>query len=280
MLRDLQLAPELQASIVTFLCSIVSSMLPIDVKVYTMTAISDMLKVFAASLILPELLVQSISSGLDDYTNDQRGDIGSLLRSESISAASRWLSIERSEDSSQAIVQRLVRLAMEKLIKVRYQAWSCLQDCWTVVFSDIPLESRYQHQVDVSSFEYYSQLIHLLSIKWLRNSIIHGLTSSTAGGNEDVGHAAGDALMLYTYELDEVLQPSTIESFVQILLADLDKSVAKDDREVVPILDMLCFLLEQVDSDLLGPVIGTYQSQISSTIDKLHSPIADIARIQ
>ena len=78
-------------------------------------------------------LFSVILSGLTDYTIDQRGDIGSTLRLEASKAVHRLVQLHQhdTEDGKIAVlVHNVSRLSAEKLDKIRFQAWSCLQTYW------------------------------------------------------------------------------------------------------------------------------------------------------
>lgn len=77
-------------------------------------------------------LLEGIQIGLDDYTLDERGDIGSLVRVEAIDAAGIALQkgLVESVKARQIMVARICGLAVEKLDKVRYRAALCLQRIW------------------------------------------------------------------------------------------------------------------------------------------------------
>ena len=67
---------------------------------------------------------------LQDYTTDQRGDIGSLVRFEAIVAvhtAYRY-GILDATTQKQEIVAQICGLAAGKLDKIRFRAWQCLKD--------------------------------------------------------------------------------------------------------------------------------------------------------
>jgi tubulin-specific chaperone D len=73
-------------------------------------------------------------AALDNYSSDQRGDVGSLARLEAVKGVSVLLSevAKRREAGAnyhniQPLVQRLFRLAAEKLDKLRFEAWKCIQ---------------------------------------------------------------------------------------------------------------------------------------------------------
>ena len=67
---------------------------------------------------------------LDDYSTDQRGDIGSLIRIEAVVAVGVTLQYDLITDRGQrqVIFAKVCRLASEKLDKVRFYAWQCVQE--------------------------------------------------------------------------------------------------------------------------------------------------------
>lgn len=94
---------------------------------------------------MTENIAQSLVGFLNDYTTDRRGDIGSLVRLEGIQAAKVVLQRKTSVTNPchvQDIVGCLCRLAAEKLDKVRFEAWLCLQIFWETA-SNFPPLSRY-----------------------------------------------------------------------------------------------------------------------------------------
>lgn len=83
---------------------------------------------------------------LNDYTTDRRGDIGSRIRIEALEGAKVVLGRDPScakynKHYARKIVGCITRLASEKLDKVRFQAWLCLEDFWASQ-SGFPLLKR------------------------------------------------------------------------------------------------------------------------------------------
>ena len=88
------------------------------------------------SLGMTSNLLNAIHASLSDYTNDQRGDVGSLVRLQAIDAAATALA---SKDTTsvlhrQNLTASICSLAVEKLDKVRFRASGCLQSNW-IIFS-------------------------------------------------------------------------------------------------------------------------------------------------
>jgi hypothetical protein len=78
--------------------------------------------------VLPELLL-ALDAGLNDYTITERGDVGSLVRTKAIQCVQRlWESGQPVlEPASQQLLQgNVIRLALEKMDRVRLQAAGCL----------------------------------------------------------------------------------------------------------------------------------------------------------
>ena len=80
---------------------------------------------------MTEFISNVLSNSLEDYTIDQRGDVGSLVRIEAIRVVQAALQNDLLDDTmTQRLVSRVVGLAVEKLDKVRFCAWSCLEKTW------------------------------------------------------------------------------------------------------------------------------------------------------
>jgi hypothetical protein len=85
---------------------------------------------------------------LTDYTTDRRGDIGSFIRIEAIQAVQIIIeqakASDTTSDTTATYIDRFIgclcRLAAEKLDKVRFQAWTCLQQYWEHASHLPPLE--------------------------------------------------------------------------------------------------------------------------------------------
>lgn len=79
-------------------------------------------------------IAEVLLSCLNDYTIDRRGDVGSLVRMEAIDAIGVALSHNLLSDLEprRSILARICGLAVEKLDKVRFRAWTCLHNHWTL----------------------------------------------------------------------------------------------------------------------------------------------------
>ena len=84
-------------------------------------------------VVITERLSQALHVCLNDYTTDRRGDIGSLIRLEAIDATAvvlrkGLLSMSERRD----LAARICGLAVEKLDRIRFRAWGCLQTNWEI----------------------------------------------------------------------------------------------------------------------------------------------------
>lgn len=70
----------------------------------------------------------AIYDSLGDYTVNEKGDVGSLVRMEAISAVTMLLSKNLlNKSDKEKFAARICGLAAEKLDKIRWQAWNCIQ---------------------------------------------------------------------------------------------------------------------------------------------------------
>ena len=101
---------------------------PIEIQVIAIRSLTSVIRHLGE-----EDCAGPLCTALDNYTNDQRGDVGSLARLEAVKTVSALLSSltqrpdARSKHDVLQLVQRLFRLAGEKLDKLRFEAWKCIQ---------------------------------------------------------------------------------------------------------------------------------------------------------
>ena len=228
----------------------------------------------------------SILAGLSDYSKDQRGDIGSNLRLQSIHAANRLLSIYHGQANQlpwvQATAQRLVRLAGEKLNKTRYEAWLVLRFHWSTLdgLPTVP-DLKVSHVADVSSPAYYGVVCSLFAVDWLQASLVIGLTSSAVGSTEDIGRACCEAIVTWLLAQTQSDRLEYSQRFVRILLRRLLSVARQDDHEVMPFVDMLMFLLSTGLIDLESHnTIVTGADDICDTLAIVQGTSASVPRLE
>lgn len=266
--------------IVTFLAHIITSELSIETKVNAMEGISSMMSsqgTISANTI--SILGEAVLAGLSDYTSDQRGDVGSLLRLSSIDAVLQLQQNGLSQENEIQFVQAVARLSAEKLTKVRFAAWNCLKNFWATHLPDLEIRDRFDHQADISSFAYYRQLMQLFTVPWLREHVLRGLLSAISGGADNTSQVAGEALISFLVDQQQQHLDEHLMYLIEALLQGLRSGVRQEDREVVPTLDMLCLVLEQF-SQGTEAYMTTHKVRVLKLLNDLQTPIADIPRIQ
>ena len=217
-------------------------------------------------------VMNAVHRGLNDYTIDERGDIGSLVRLQAISCASTILATTAFTTSPQprrVLHADIYRLSLEKLDRVRLEAARCrhqyLED--GVPSADI---------ATVSSEAYFSQNLRPLAVdgpSWKHRALLEGCISSAGTGAEPLLQASRRALAallkLTTVDhLDELM-----DSFANIL-----KSMLLENVNMHPALELLAFLLDLQIPKRLSETAFKWRNLLS-TVQKSHHKSNDIPKI-
>ncbi len=115
--------------------------------------------------------------------------------------------------------------------------------------------------------------MELFPSKDFQQQVLLGLVSSATSGTEDVCRAASNAFLLYMQLLDNERRNDLAKAATSIILRQLDENATQDDRQVVTLLDFLCFLMDQ--SLLLND-----SWDIWATMQKVHGPTSSLQRIE
>ncbi|KUI55112.1 Tubulin-specific chaperone D [Cytospora mali] len=208
------------------------------------------------SEVLPHnqnLLLRLILEGLEDYTTNARGDVGSHVRLQAIKATKHlWSLITQSGHENTAshtvassLLLPMLRLAAEKLDRVRVEAQS------TLALALRPEPSSQLMKFTFSSQSYFLFLLNLITSDWLHASfgfgagtktdermdeLLAGLVVSADTGNEDLVIASRAALTDYC----DASQGNT-DRVSMALFRNL-KARQGQDRIVVPTLEIIAFL--------------------------------------
>ncbi|KAL3439255.1 tubulin folding cofactor D C terminal-domain-containing protein, partial [Aspergillus tetrazonus] len=228
-----------------------------------------------------ENIAQSLVGFLNDYTTDRRGDIGSLVRLEGIQAAKVVLQRKTSVTNPchvQDIVGCLCRLAAEKLDKVRFEAWLCLQIFWETASNFPPLSRRYEHFSQVSTTEYFAQLLELQAINWLRLPLFQGMATSAVAGAEGLIRSTRSALIQYINNYPAERHPEIANAIIDDLLLVLSEKLT-DERYAIPILETAAFLLDGYVASVPGFQSPTLR-KLFVLVQKAHFKTSSIARLE
>ncbi|KMU87941.1 hypothetical protein CIHG_05708 [Coccidioides immitis H538.4] len=236
-----------------------------------------------ATQILPfsdeiELLSSHLQVFLNDYTTDRRGDIGSLIRLEAIGGVKLNLQSKfRRSPYTHDLMKCVIRLAAEKLDKVRFEAWKCFEAFWGSEPALPPLQMMYEHLSEVCTVEYFLQLFILLSVDWLRPSLLKGLVTSFSAGTEGLVRASRLALVQFIQEQagddSNRLKLNIFNDMMWVLESTMD-----DDRYAIPAVDTICFLLGNCFEDLAG--LDLNFRKLFLLVQKSHFKSSNIPRIE
>ncbi|RMZ77388.1 hypothetical protein DV738_g4405, partial [Chaetothyriales sp. CBS 135597] len=222
---------------------------------------------------LPPLpnLRETLIAGLTDYTNDQRGDVGSLVRLQSLEAIEALRTHQAPEDLLNDLTPYVARLAAEKLNKVRHRAWHCLRG----IYGEEELPDSFQHLEDVSSQAYYRHLLQLISAKKLQKHLLVGLCSSF-GGTDEVNRASCTAFASFALGIDKDSRSDFVHMVLRTLVQHLINTAAGEDRDIIPALGFMTFILDQEfipDVDLRMD-----WTTVWDMIQKVHNPTISLER--
>ncbi|KAF2103374.1 hypothetical protein NA57DRAFT_63931 [Rhizodiscina lignyota] len=191
-----------------------------------------------------ERISEAIHTALNDYTVSDRGDVGSLVRLEALNTLERcWkLHILTKERRSSSLGGDVIRLSLEKLDKVRGRAKQCLESGLPDLSDPISDPS-----VTVSSpayFAFWMKKMVDVSSPPFRHAILEGYVSSAGMGSESVVQVARAALLS---AVDPLLPESNNQlSLIAVanVLMDVFKKHLENDRILLPLLEIIAFLLD------------------------------------
>ncbi|GAP82611.2 putative tubulin-folding cofactor D [Rosellinia necatrix] len=188
---------------------------------------------------------KDVGEGLDDYTTNARGDIGSHVRLEAIKATKTlWQAQYGNKDLVVRLFPQILRLAAEKLDRVRAEAKSTLEAILQ------PSDAESFHQLSFTSRDYFSFLFTLrdaarldpgtcdsaFSTEGCTSSLLAGLVTSADTGNEDLVVETRAALAELCEASDEDLH-----QVCGSLLYNL-RLYAGQDRVLIPTLEVVAYL--------------------------------------
>ena len=116
---------------------------------------------------------------------------------------------------------------------------------------------RYEHFSQVSTTEYFAQLLELQPINWLRLPLFQGMATSAVAGAEGLIRSTRSALIQYINNHPAEGHPEIANAIIDDLLLVLSEKLT-DERYAIPILETAAFLLDSY----VAPVPG-FQSPTS-----------------
>ncbi|EED23257.1 tubulin-specific chaperone D, putative [Talaromyces stipitatus ATCC 10500] len=245
-----------------------------------------------ASGVLPDIqisdsLAEHIVEFLTDYTTDRRGDIGSFIRIEAIQAVQVILDQTKAQDTADgtsAYIDRFIgclcRLAAEKLDKVRFQAWVCLQQYWGDATHLPAMERKFEHFSQVSSFNYFHQLLKLLQVENLRRPLVQGLITSASAGTEGLIQSSRFALIDFIEnQPNREKKYEWVNKLIENLVSILETNLV-DDRYTIPALEVSAFFLDTYISEPLVQANKPCLKKLFLLTQKAHFKSSNIPRLE
>ncbi|KAM0431851.1 hypothetical protein ACHAPT_005103 [Fusarium lateritium] len=197
----------------------------------------------------PMVFLDLIAEGLNDYTTNARGDVGSHVRVQALKAVrALWSNLDGDEwagDSVRALFFSTLRLSAEKLDRVRPEAQAAialvLKEGDATQFRELTFSSKtyFQNLLNLHVGDRLRPLLHDVaeadSSAWMAE-LMAGFVTSADTGNEDLVIASRAALCDFCEASHE-----NLELVCQALLQNL-KTRQGQDRVIVPTLEITAFL--------------------------------------
>ncbi|KAK5709326.1 hypothetical protein LTR17_019897 [Elasticomyces elasticus] len=222
---------------------------------------------------LVDTITIAVHRGLNDYTTDERGDIGSLVRLRAITCASEMLRIFGAQHESEALYTLkadIARLSLEKLDRVRVQAAQCREQF-------MPFGIHVTDLTSVSTYDYFHAAMSPLRLPkrdpLLETAILEGCVSCSGVGAESLLQASRAALVETLSGVDD----STLSSHLSTLTAAL-KNMITESGNLHAALELLAFLLDMQVPQRLAATDFKWRNLLS-TVQKSHHKSNDMPRI-
>ncbi|KAF8655488.1 hypothetical protein AX16_003046 [Volvariella volvacea WC 439] len=243
------------AQIVENVAPSISTLIPLDM----MTALYD-------ALLL----------GLDDYTSDQRGDVGSWIRIASIQGLTRVSEMLLSRAGEipnfesylppvkfHDAISGILKQGVERLDNVRQEAGNCIlrllklpsatvngPERWSLPGSE-ELNALYDHESGEVSWNdgrwLFPRAVRLLNVPHYRKAVLNGIVFSLGSKSESVQRPVAESLASYVQSIP-ISEPRgdgapTVKDLVTELLTTANAN-ASSNNVVIPILQALNVLLD------------------------------------
>ncbi|KAK4196315.1 putative tubulin-specific chaperone D [Triangularia verruculosa] len=225
-----------------------------------------------------DIFLPLIAEGLDDYTTTAQGDVGSMVRFQAIRATKALWTESPSGPLVDGLILRILRLAAEKLDRVRAEAQVAL----SLVLKP-ELKTPFL-QTTFSSIPYFTFLLSLPSKlldsvssspifstpqDWLC-PLLSGYVSSADTGNEELVIATRAALLSHCLS-----SPAITLDIVTALVSNL-RTHQKNDRVLVPTLEVLRFLFDMS----VVPAEGTDWKKLCLLVQKAAYKTGNVRKLE
>lgn len=231
---------------------------------------------------IDEAWTAAIETGLNDYSINERGDVGSLLRLEAMASLRQLympsdLQVHAPSTLPSAFFLCLLRLALERLDKVRLKAAKTLRALVDPkLIEDVSTEAYFrtfmlallaapEHPSSAGAGSGSERDDRPLTAFWL------GISSSTGVGSDALIQAARAALYdvlcqlpTYSCTAENMLSSMSLHTLLSHLLTVISTSLT-DERLLLPLLETVSFVLDSgICSRLTEAATGTTPSTTSN----------------
>lgn len=137
---------------------------------------------------------------------------------------------------------------------------------------------KYEHFSQVSSQGYFSQLLTLYPIEWLRLPLLKGLATSAVAGSEGLVRATRSALINFVNSHEPTQRRTVLITILQDL-ATILMEILQDDRYAIPTVDFIAFMIDSYAISSTEPQDPIFR-RIFVLVQKSHFRSSNIARLE
>jgi hypothetical protein len=226
------------------------------------------------------VVTQAIHTGLTDYTIDERGDVGSLVRLQGLTCVSRLLSLEllrQDSEHRQLLQSDILRLSLEKLDRVRGRAALYRQQC-------LPQEYNVHDVDNINSKTYLSSALSPIfdpsCQPWARRALLEGAISCAGISGESLLQTSRELIVESHDATDTQHLHLVLTTYSELLRDILSSSTPNSSNLMLPALDLLAFLLDmRIPQKLADTQTGFKWRTLLSAVQKSHHKSSDVPKL-
>jgi hypothetical protein len=225
-------------------------------------------------------VVQAIHSGLTDYTIDERGDIGSLVRLQGLACVDRLLFTQplAADTEYRVLLQSdILRLSLEKLDRVRARAAECRRN-------HIGSSFGVEYPTNINSQTYLSSALSPIfkpdCPPWALRALIEGAISCAGISAESLLQTSRQILTTSLHAADITHVQPLFTVYSEILRDSVASTSQKASVLVLPTLELLAFFLDmRVLQRLADPQTSFKWRSLLSSVQKSHHKSSDVMKL-
>jgi hypothetical protein len=226
------------------------------------------------------VVTQAVHTGLTDYTIDERGDVGSLVRLQGLTCVSRLLSLEllrQDSEHRQLLQSDILRLSLEKLDRVRGRAALYRQQC-------LPQEYNVHDVDNINSKTYLSSALSPIfdpsCQPWARRALLEGAISCAGISGESLLQTSRELIVESLDATDTQHLHLVLTTYSELLRDILSSSTPNSSNLMLPALDLLAFLLDmRIPQKLADTQTGFKWRTLLSAVQKSHHKSSDVPKL-